>query len=80
MSYLEGQLQIFSTPDVEPWVVGSQPLKELSVDGKQAAGHGGRVHSLGCVGVPGSLTLRHCMPVELKKKFELLLVLKMFLT
>ena len=46
---LEGELQVLSAPDIEARIVATQPLEEGSVDGEEAAGHGGAVDGLGLV-------------------------------
>ena len=69
-SYLERELQVFSAPNVETIVISAQLFKELPVNGKQAARHGGRGHSLGDVTMLGTLAFRNRMPIELKIPIE----------
>ena len=70
MTYLERELEIFSAPNVETIVISAQLFKELPVNGKQAARHGGRGHSLSDVTMLGTLALGNRMPIELKIPIE----------
>lgn len=46
---LEGQLQIFTTPNIKVWIIGAQQFKEFTIYGKQATSHGGGIHRFGGV-------------------------------
>ena len=67
---LEGELQVLPAPDVEPGVVGSQPLEKLAVDGEQSARHRRAPDRLGGMGVPRLFPGRHGVPVELEVPVE----------
>ena len=67
---LEGQLQVLTAPNIEPRVVGTQPFKELPVDGKESAGHGRAVDRLGGVATARLLAGGDTVPVEDKVPVE----------
>lgn len=63
--YLEGQLEILASPNVEAVVVGAQLLEEFTVDGEEAAGHGGTPRRIRRMLATLLLLLRKTVPVKL---------------
>lgn len=62
---LEWEFEVFATPNIEAWVVGSDFLEEVLVDGEQTSGHCRWPNRFRAAFVPFLLSLGYRMPVEL---------------
>jgi len=69
-NYLEADLQILTSPDIETGIVGAEFLKIFPVDGKESTSHCRTAYWVGFVLSPFGIPFWDDMPVELESPVE----------